>query len=225
MLLDNINETSKKLTQLDKKEKAIQDIEKKIKNDTDYAETVSDVYSSMNEIKVAYEKLGYSLSGDSLSLIDDSLTKLEGTIDAGVVDEESLNSVKQQLSRKLNPALNREWKEFHSQKQSRAIGKLATIGSLVSDTDHIRTIRENITTSGDWKNLSDHVNGKTVLSRLCESISEVDKLEESLNLNDEVKKFISLVTQGRARITDLNETVLEWIKNENLEDKFAIKFR
>ena len=95
MLLDNIKETSKKLTQLDKKEKAIQDIEKKIKNDTDYAETVSDVYSSMNEIKVAYEKLGYSLSGDSLSLIDDSLTKLEGTIDAGVVDEESLNSVKQ----------------------------------------------------------------------------------------------------------------------------------
>ena len=95
----------------------------------------------------------------------------------------------------------------------------------MSDTDHIRTIRENITTSGDWKNLSDHVNGKTVLSRLCESISEVDKLEESLNLNDEVQKFISLVTQGRARITDLNETVLEWIKNENLEDKFAIKFR
>lgn len=218
-------ETSKKLTQLDKKEKAIQDIEKKIKNDTDYAETVSDVYASMNEIKFAYEKLGYILSSDSLSLIDDCLKKLTTTIEAGVVDEENLNFVKQQLSRKFNPALNKEWKKFHSQKQSNAIGKLATIGSLVSDADHIKTIRENIKAGEDWKNLSNPVNGKTVLSRLCESIIEVDQLEESLNLNDEVKKFISLVTQGKARITDLNESVIEWIKNENLEDKFAIKFR
>lgn len=217
--------TSKKLSQLDKKEKAIQDIEKKIKNDTDYAETVSDVYGSMNEIKIAYEKLGYILSSDALSLIDDSLEKLATTIEAGVVDEENLNSVKQQLSRKLNPTLNKEWKKFHSQKQSSAIGKLATIGSLVSDAGHINTIRENIIAGGDWRNLSNLVNGKTVLSRLCESIIEVDKLEESLNLNDEVKKFISLVTQGKARITDLNESVIEWIKNEDLEDKFAIKFR
>ena len=225
MLLDKMYETSKKLTQLDKKEKAIQDIEKKIKNDTDYAETVSDVYASMNEIKFAYEKLGYILSSDSLSLIDDCLKKLTTTIEAGVVDEENLNFVKQQLSRKFNPALNKEWKKFHSQKQSNAIGKLATIGSLVSDADHIKTIRENIKAGEDWKNLSNPVNGKTVLSRLCESIIEVDQLEESLNLNDEVKKFISLVTQGKARITDLNESVIEWIKNENLEDKFAIKFR
>lgn len=218
-------ETSKRLSQLDKKEKAIQDIEKKIKNDADYAETVSAVYASMNEIKIAYEKLGYILSSESLSLIDDSLKKLAATIEAGVVDEENLNSVKQQLSRKLNPALNKEWKKFHSQKQDSAIGKLATIGSLVSDADHIKLIRENIIAGGDWRNLSNLVNGKTVLSRLCESIIEVDQLEESLNLNDEVKKFISLVTQGKARITDLNESVIEWIKNENLEEKFAIKFR
>ena len=68
--------------------------------------------------------------------------------------------------------------------------------------------------------------GLTINGRRNKEWYDSDEKElPSLLRWNEVKKFISLVTQGRARITDLNETVLEWIKNENLEDKFAIKFR
>lgn len=226
MLLDELDSTIKRLSQLDKKEKAIQDAEKKAKNDTEYAALTSDFQQSMRKLKFAHSELNYSISNDTLLLIEDSIGKLEETVDAGVVDEEILTTAKQQISRRLNPAFAREWKDFHKKKTSSVAGKLATVGSLAPDKNHIEAIKESISDSGDWSTLSAKVDANTTkIVRFKKSIEEVDKIEEELNLTDEIKQFISLVTRGKAGITDLNEDIIEWIKKENLEDKFAIKFK
>ena len=133
MLLDELSSTVKRLSQLDKKEIAIQDAEKKAKNDSNYSALTSDFNESMRKLKYAHEELGYTLSENTIQLVDDSLTKLQETIEAGVVDEEVLSSTKQQINRRLNPTLSKEWKDFHGKKTNSVVGKLATIGSLVPD--------------------------------------------------------------------------------------------
>jgi uncharacterized protein YicC (UPF0701 family) len=226
MLLDELNSTVKRLSQLDKKETAIQNAEKKAKNDRDYSTLTADLHESMRKLKYAHEEMGYSLSDDTLQLLDDNLSKLQETIDAGVVDEDILSTTKQQINRILNPTLSREWKDFHGKKTNSVVGKLATIGSLAPDKSHIDAIRENISDSNDWSTLSDKVNASTTkIMRFKYSIEEVDKIEEGLNLNDDIKQFISLVTREKAKITDLNEEIISWIQQANLEDKFIIRFR
>lgn len=226
MLLDELNSTVKKLSQLDKKESAIQNAEKKIKNDRDYHSLTLDFSESMNKLSYAHTELEYSLSDETIQLIDDSLKKLYEIIDAGVVDEELLQTTKTQITRKLNPALTREWKEFYSKKTNNVVGKLATIGSLAPDKNRIDTLRNNISESGEWSSLSDAAGPNTTkIMRFKSSIIEVDKIEEQLNLNDDIKNFIALVTRGKAKITDLNDEIISWIKQENLEDKFTIRFR
>mgnify|MGYP003587839164 CR=1 FL=1 len=226
MLLDDLNSTEKRLSQLDKKETAIQDAEKKARNDSDYSVLASGLYESMRKLKYSHEELGYTISDDTFQLLDDSLLKLQETIDAGVVDEGILSTTKQLINRRLNPALSREWKDFHSKETNNLFGKLATVGSLAPDKSHIDAIKENISDSDDWSTLSDKVNASTTrIMRLKYCIDEVDKIEEELNLNDDIKQFISLVTRGKAKITDLNDEIISWIKKENLEDKFTIRFR
>lgn len=226
MLLDELNSTVKKLSQLDKKESAIQNAEKKVKNDRDYHSLTLDFSESMNKLSYAHTELEYSLSDETIQLIDDSLKKLYEIIDAGVVDEELLQTTKTQITRKLNPALTREWKEFYSKKTNNVVGKLATIGSLAPDKNRIDTLRNNISESGEWSSLSDAAGPNTTkIMRFKSSIIEVDKVEEQLNLNDDIKNFIALVTRGKAKITDLNDEIISWIKQENLEDKFTIRFR
>ena len=103
---------------------------------------------------------------------------------------------------------------------------LYTVASLASDKDHINTIRDNINDSADWNALSNNINATTTkIMRFKSSIDEVDKIEEELNLNDEIKRFITLVTRGKAKITDLNDEIMAWIENENLADKFTIRFK
>ncbi len=226
MLLDELNNTVKRLSQLDKKETAIQDAKKKANNDREYSTLTSSFYESMSKLKYAHEELGYSLSDDTLQRLDDSLSKLQETIDAGVVDEDILSTTKQQINRRLNPALSKEWKDFHKKKTNSIDGKLATVGSLALDKSHIDAIRNDIFDSNDWSTLSDKVNASTTkIMRFKYSIEKVDKIEEELNLNDDIKQFISLVTQERAKITNLNEKIISWIRSENLEDKFTIRFK
>ncbi len=226
MLLDDLSSTVKRLSQLDKKESAIQNAAKKAQNDSEFSLLTSDYYDCMQKLKYAHDELGYVLSNDSYDLLSDSLTKLEDTIDAGVVDEELLRVTKQQINKKLNQALSKEWREFHSKKTNSVVGKLATVGSLASDKDHINTIRDNINDSADWNALSNNINAATTkIMRFKFSIDEVDKIEEELNLNDEIKRFITLVTRGKAKITDLNDEIMAWIENENLADKFTIRFK
>ena len=202
MLLDDLSSTVKRLSQLDKKESAIQNAAKKAQNDSEFSLLTSDYYDCMQKLKYAHDELGYVLSNDSYDLLSDSLTKLEDTIDAGVVDEELLRVTKQQINKKLNQALSKEWREFHN------------------------TIRDNINDSADWNALSNNINATTTkIMRFKSSIDEVDKIEEELNLNDEIKRFITLVTRGKAKITDLNDEIMAWIENENLADKFTIRFK
>ena len=83
MLLDDLSSTVKRLSQLDKKESAIQNAAKKAQNDSEFSLLTSDYYDCMQKLKYAHDELGYVLSNDSYDLLSDSLTKLEDTIIAG----------------------------------------------------------------------------------------------------------------------------------------------
>ena len=105
-------------------------------------------------------------------------------------------------------------------------GKLSSIGSLVSDKNKIDTIRTNINNGSEWAGLllkGDSVH--TRLELLKDGIDQVNQLEQNLNLSEEIKDFLVKVTSGKARVTDVNENIINWIIKENLIEKFVINFK
>ena len=65
----------------------------------------------------------------------------------------------------------------------------------------------------------------TRLELLKDGIDQVNQLEYNLNLSDEIKDFLVKVTSGKARATDVNENIINWIIKENLIEKFVINFK
>ena len=105
-------------------------------------------------------------------------------------------------------------------------GKLSSIGSLVSDKNKIDTIRTNINNGSEWAGLLLKDDGiHTRLELLKDGIDQVNQLEYNLNLSDEIKDFLVKVTSGKARATDVNENIINWIIKENLIEKFVINFK
>lgn len=226
MLTDEIRKTIKQLKQLDILENSVQDAEKKAKNDSDYAALVTDFTTSVSKISFANKTLNYELSDETLQFAEETIGKLESVISTGVVDENELSNAKQQIKRKVNPNLSKEWKVFHQKKTSGVSGKLATIGSLVQDQDRIVQIKTNISNGDDWNGLSLVDDGNhTRLDLLKVSIDEVDRIEEGLELSEEIRDFIILVTKGKAKVSDLNESIIKWIIEKNLDGKFIIDFK
>ena len=226
MLTDEIRKTVKNMKKLDTVESAVQNAEKKAKNDSDFSNLVSEFIISVLKLSEASKQLGFKVSPETLESIEEGIRKIEDVISSGVVDEIKLVSTKQHINKKVNPSLSKEWQEFHQKKTAGLSAKLSSMGGLIPDPNQIVIIKQNITNGSDWLGLSLKDDGvHTRLDLLKEGISQVEQLEHGLNLSDEIKDFIVRVTSGKARVTDLNQTIIEWIIKENLTEKFVIRFK
>ena len=225
MLLDELRETKKKMVSLSKIEQAAHDAEKRKKNDSDYASIVSDLYSSISQVSKAKTEMGYSISDETIQLLEEGIEKVEGVIESGVVEDSALGSSRQ-IIRKITPCLNREWKNYHQKKVSLSMRKLNTLGKLADDTAWVEKTKKNINNAEEWESLSTLEDGtNSRLDLFIESLEAVNQLEKKLDLSPEIQEFLDSVTYGRAKASDISPNVIEWIKNEKLEDKFVISFK
>lgn len=223
--MDDMKSSIKELKSLDILENAVQDAEKKNKNDNDFNNLTADFTLSMKKIEKASDLLDYHISDETCQLAEDSINKIEEVISSGAVDEEALFNAKTQVNRKLNSNLKKEWSEFYQKKVSGARGRLAIIRGLVKDQNKLTRISDDIGNASDWDGLSISENGTTTrLELLKYGIDDIDHIAKDLNLSDEITNFILLVSSGKANVANLNENILQWIKNENLSDMFFIKF-
>lgn len=226
MLMDSITRSIKKMKQMDMLENAALDAEKKAKNDADYRNVVEDFSNTVNKLHQAVETMDYAITSDTAQSLEECMDKLDEAIAAGLVDADILTAARQQISRKLNLNLSKEWKVFHQKKTKSSLSKLDTLGNLADSPDMIASIRANISGGGEWAGLSLCDDGAhTRLFLLKAAIDKIDELEKDLNLSDEIRAFIVKVTDRRARITDISPAIIEWIQKESLDDKFVINFR
>lgn len=226
MLMDSLSKSIKNMKQMDIVENAALDAEKKAKNDSDYRTVVEDFSKIVDKLQQTVKTMDYSITGETAQCLEDSLGKLNDAVTAGVVDADILSSARQQINRKLSPNLTKEWKAFYQKKTKVSISKLDTLGNLAGSPDMIASIRANISNGSEWAGLSLSDDGAhTRLSLLKTAMDKIDELEENLNLSDEIKAFIVKVTGKKARVSDVSEVIIEWIKNENLDDRFVISFK
>lgn len=226
MLLDDLAQSIRKMKQMDKVENAALDAEKKAKNDADYKTVVGDFFNTVNKLQHAVCTFDYNVTGETVQSLEECIDKLNYVISSGMVDAEALSDARQQIKRKVNPNLAKEWKTYHQKKTKSSISKIDTLGNLAGNQETIAAIRANISNGSDWVGLSLSDNGiHNRLDLLKSAIDKIEELEKSLNLSDEIKEFIVKVTSRKARVTDLTPIIIDWIKRENLDDKFVINFK
>lgn len=226
MLSDDLIKSIKKMKQLDIVENAALDAEKKAKNDSDYKAVVGDFYNTVRKLKQAVSTLDYAITAETVQYLEESVENMKGIVSTGVVDAETLSSVRQYINRKLNPSLSKEWKDYYLKRISGSLSKLNTLGHLATNAETTALIRTSITNGGEWTGLSlsdDGINSRLFLFK--SALDKIDDLEESLNLSEEIKEFIVKVTSRKARVSDVNDNIIDWIKKENLEDRFVINFK
>lgn len=62
------------------------------------------------------------------------------------------------------------------------------------------------------------------LMTLKEAIAQANQIIQNLNLDQEVITFLGKITSGKATLKDLNEDVLQWMKDEQLLSKIKLSF-
>lgn len=226
MLMDSLSRSIKKMKHMDIVENAAMDAEKKAKNDADYRTVVADFSNIVNKLHETVTTMDYTVTNEAIQCLEDCMDKLNEAVTAGVVDADALAGARQQITRRVNQNLAKEWKAYYQMKTKSSLSKLDTLGNLAGSPDMIASIKANIAEGGEWAGLTFSDDGvHTRLFLLKESIDRIDELEENLNLSDEIKAFIVKVTNKKARLADVTSSILEGLKKEGLDDKFVINFK
>ena len=226
MLMDSLSKSIKNMKQMDVVENAALDAEKKTKNDSDYRTIVDDFFNTIEKLHQIIKMMDYTITSETAQNLEDGLNKLNDAVTAGIVDPDSLSSARQQINRKINTSLSKEWKSYYQKKTKNSISKLDTLGNLVGSPEMIASIRTNISNGAEWSGLALSDDGiNTRLTLFKSSLDKIDELEKNMNLSDEIKDFIVKVTSRKAKVSDVNESIIEWIKKENLDDRFVISFK
>lgn len=218
MLLENIQKSIADMNELQQLEQASKDAQKQDKIDKLYSAAVYENHSVINSLNDAREHLSFLPSSDLKRQIRDLLTVLHDCINTGLVQETKTKSLSTTI-KTIKDSISVEWKPFYEELADKRVSTLTTVQSITPDKTKtgyaITKIRNGATI-----NYSDNRN----LRLFAEGIREADIILESLELTDEILRFLDKVGEGNATILDLTEPVEKWIYGENLTKKFSIRF-
>ena len=163
-------------------------------------------------------------SEDVLDSIDEVLKGLEDTIEYGEVDEDLLSRTSGK-AKKTNNDLKREWSDFYQKQMLTQSGKIKLVSGLSADKSWLDEIRLRMNLAASWDNLHlEASNGKSVFDNYVSSCDTLRQTENDLHLSPGIRSFLTKVNNGEAGIDDITPEIIAWIKEQNLEKVFSIRY-
>ena len=218
MLLEDIQKSISDMDELKQLEQAARDSQKQENADKLFTAAVNDNHNIVISLNEARNYLSFKPSEELKRQIKNMFAALQECISAGLVQESKAKALSSTI-KALKDSINEEWKTFYAGIADGRIIKLTTVQSITPDktkTGYVLTKIKN----GAKLHYGDDGN----LRLFAAGIKEADDILESLELTDEILRFLDKVSEGRATIMDLTEAVEIWIREEQLSMKFSICF-
>ena len=152
---------------------------------------------------------------ECLSDLINLLSFLQSAGSRSFVEQEQVNKATN-IYNGLHDKIKKEWSKHYQTLSSSTVNTLKAIRGL--DDTRISSCINKIEAASMWDASVD------TLMTLKDAIVQANQLIQSLNLDQEVITFLGKITSGKATLADLNENVLQWMKEEQLLSKIKLSF-
>ncbi len=183
--------------------------------DARYRVLLSQTNSFVSTIDYLYSDVKAEKNTEILSAISELLGSLEKVIESGLANQEEV--VKAENAYKiLQSNMKKEWSKQYISITGATISTLEAIKGI--DPDNVIACILKIAVAENWEV------GVGRLQTMMKGIENAEQLIQKLGLDDEIILFLQNTNAGRATLKDLNDKVLAWIRDENLDNKIRISF-
>lgn len=115
--------------------------------------------------------------------------------------------------------LRNEWSQYVSEISHGTIKTLNSIQVLYDDPEKIKRVVTKI--EGFKESLPFNTEKITELEN---ALGDAQKIVAQLDAEEEVQRFLELVTQGRATLSDVTPKIMAWVNKHNFSDKLKLSF-
>ena len=215
MIFDDLVTTTKAMQDLQKKtaiknNKAMQD-----NADTKYRLLLTQANQFVDVMVYLYTDLSVPKNHEILMSISELMNVLEQIVASGLASPDGIINADNTF-KTLQSSMKKEWSKQYADLTSATVSTLEAIRGI--DPDNVGRCLQKIQPAENWD--LDVERYKTMHNGL----NEADYLIMELGLDDEIIAFLQNTNSGRATLQDLNDKVLAWIRDEQLERKIRISF-
>jgi len=220
MLLNDIDKVSKLMEETNKQGEIITEYNRLQKIYNNIQENEKYILLPLISLFNLNDYLGYfniSEIRNQMFYIIDLLNKLNKDINK--IDDVQLTDIYiiKDNAVNLDEKIKINWQDYMVEKNEDILDSLILLEKLVDKVQilQLNTVINKI--SKNWPVTKD------LLKKYNDAIHESTQLINGLNVTDDVRKFLLLVTKGEATLGDIDENIFDWLKKHNLIEKMKIQ--
>lgn len=215
MIFEDLAKTTNDMQELQKKisiqkNKAAQD-----QTDNKFRILLTQTTQFISSIEYIYTNTGVEQKEEVITGASGVLNTLEESLSSGLADNDTVVKA-EDLFKNLQADMKKNWSKQFADLTGSTVSTLEAIRGI--NTEQVSECLGKIQTAVSWD-----INPKQFMD-MQEGLDDANQLIISLGLDDEIKAFLKNTTDGKATLKDLNDRVLSWIREENLEGKIRISF-
>ena len=215
MIFDDLVKTTKDMQDLQKKNAIQKNKNMQEATDTRYRLLLTEVNRFIATIKYLYTDIKIQKNTGVLASTSELLALLETTVESGLASQDDVSSAESSFKTIQND-MKKEWSKQYSDLTGSTISTLEAITDI--DSESVTSCLQKIQPAETWDT------DIKIYQTMSTGLSAADQLITSLGLDNGIITFLRNTNAGKATLRDLDDKVLAWIRNEQLESKIRISF-
>jgi hypothetical protein len=215
MIFEDLVKTTKDMQDLQRRASIQKNKDLQEATDAKYRLLLIQVNKFVATVEYLYTVARIEKNKEVISSTIELLTLLELAVESGFASQDNVSTAETSY-KNIQNEMKKDWQKQYSNLTSSTVSTLEAIKGI--DAESVSNCLQKIQPAENWDtNVKKYQTMNT-------GLNEADQLITSLGLDDGIISFLQNTNAGLATLKDLDDKVLAWIRDEQLESKIRISF-
>lgn len=166
--------------------------------------------------EISNKKCSFVYSDETKKIISDFIEAIDAQLNAKKFDKFRVNNINKKKN-EFDTKIRANWNDFYSDYTYDTVRLLNVFKGV--RPDRINTLLVDINNAHSWDNIT-----LEKITKLDNSMKESITIISSINSDPKIYAFLTKMNSGNATFLDIDQDIIDWIRDKNISDRISIKF-
>lgn len=215
MMIDILDKSIKDMEDLRQREERRDNKAAQETLDQRFSVLTNQIHSLMLALQYTKEEMQFQLNDQILMELESLLQKSKGIVESGFAEKDPIAQM-ENAHKTVQQNIKKDWSKHYSSMTNSTKSTLQVISGI--DTEKVAKCLEGIAKGASWTTSIEN------FKAMNQSLAEAKDLIDGLGLDQQIIVFLQKMNNGKATVTDLDENVLRWLRDESLDKRVKLSF-
>ena len=215
MMIDILDKSIKDMKDLRQREERRDNKAAQETLDQRFSVLTNQIHSLMLALQYTKEEMQFQLNDQILIELESLLQESKGIVESGFAEKDPIAQM-ENAHKTVQQNIKKDWSKHYSSMTNSTKSTLQVISGI--DTEKVAKCLEGIAKGASWTTSIEN------FKAMNRSLAEAKDLIDGLGLDQQIIVFWQKMYNGKATVTDLDENVLRWLRDESLDKRVKLSF-